>query len=247
MTYVIHNDDCFRAFSAVADESVDLVLADMPYGRTNCDWDTPIDLDQLWVHLNRVANGAVLLFGQCPYDKIIGASNISNLRYEWVWEKTNATGHLNAKKMPMKAHEVVLVFYKSLPTYNPQKTYGHKRKTATKHGDKSVIYGKQHLDSEQYDSTERYPRDVIKFASDKQKSKLHPTQKPVALLEYFIKTYTNEGDTVLDFCMGSGSTGVAALKNNRHFIGFEKEVDFFNKARKRIMETQKDESEHADN
>ena len=231
----LHCADCFNVLPAIPAQSVDLVLADLPYGTTQCAWDTEMPLKQLWHHYNRICSGPVILFAQAPFDKILGASNIKALKYEWIWEKTNATGHLNAKKAPMKAHENVLVFYTRQPTYNPIKTSGHVRKTAKKRGDGSPVYGKQNLDGLSYDSTERYPRSVIEFASDKQKSNLHPTQKPVALCEYLIRTYSNPGDTVLDNCMGSGTTGVAALSLGRKFIGIERDPEYFATAKTRIF------------
>ena len=155
------------------------------------------------------------------------------LRYEWIWEKTNATGFFNAKKMPLKAHENVLVFYKKLPVYNAQKTTGHERKTAGRKEIGSEVYGKS-VRKTFYDSTERYPRSVIKFKSDRYHSNLHPTQKPLSLLEYIVKTYSNEGDVVLDFCMGSGTAGVAAKTLGRSFVGIEKEKKYFDIATARI-------------
>lgn len=160
------------------------------------------------------------------------------LRYEWIWEKTSATGHLNANKMPMKAHENILVFYKKLPVYNPQMTTGHTpmhsytKKVEVQNN--TEIYG--HMDKEISGggSTIRFPRSVITFPSDKQKSHLHSTQKPVALCEYMIKTYTNEGNIVLDSCMGSGTAGVAAINTNRKFIGIEKDKDYFQIAKNRL-------------
>jgi DNA modification methylase len=153
--------------------------------------DFQVHLPQLWAHYRRICKGAIVLTAQTPFDKVLGASNLKMLRYEWIWEKGNATGHLNVEKMPLKAHENALVFYDELPTYNPQKTTGHPRKTATKRKDVTTNYGKQTFEEIQYDSTERYPRSVIFFSSDKQRSKLHPTQKPVDLMEYLIRTYTN--------------------------------------------------------
>lgn len=191
----------------------------------------------LWSHYNRIVkdNGAIVLFAQTPFDKVLGASNLKMLRYEWIWEKTTATGHLNVKKMPMKAHENILVFYKKLPTYNPQKTTGHTPvHSYTKHQDDGSNYGKTLVGISGGGSTERYPRSVQIFKSDKQKCALHPTQKPVGLCEYLIKTYTNEGDLVLDNCMGSGSTGVACINTNRNFIGMELDENYFNIAKKRI-------------
>lgn len=218
----------------LADQSVDMVLADLPYGTTRCAWDCELDLQRLWKEYRRICRGPVVLFAQTPFDKVLGASNLRELRYEWIWEKTNATGHLNAKRAPMKAHENVLVFYRRQPTYNPIKTTGHPRKTAAKWGDGSPIYGKQVLDGKVYDSAERYPRSVLTFPSDKQRSKLHPTQKPVALCEYLIQTYTEPGSVVLDNCMGSGTTGVGALNAGRRFIGIEKDAGYFAIAAERV-------------
>lgn len=235
MIELIHGD-CLQKMHDIEDKSVDLVCCDMPYGTTNCRWDTVINLDELWSHYNRIVkdNGAIILFAQTPFDKVLGVSNLKNLRYEIIWEKTHPTGHLNAKKMPMKAHENILVFYKKMPTYNPQKTGGHIRKTAVKRVDDTEVYGGQKFKALPYDSTDRYPRSVLQLKSDKQKSKLHPTQKPVALIEWLIKTYSNEGDTVLDNTMGSGTTGVACKNLNRKFIGIELDEKYFNVASDRI-------------
>lgn len=234
MSVELHFGDCLQIMPEMREMSVDLVLADLPYGTTRCAWDSQIPLEPLWREYRRVCRGAVLLFAQTPFDKVLGASNLRDLRYEWIWEKTNATGHLNAKKMPMKAHENVLVFYRRQPTYNPQITTGHIRKTAAKWGDGSPVYGRQVLDGKVYDSTERYPRSVQVFASDKQRSKLHPTQKPLALCEYLIRTYSNPGDTVLDNCMGSGTTGLACMNEGRSFIGIESDPVSFATAQSRL-------------
>lgn len=229
--------DCLELMSVIPDGSIDLVLCDLPYGTTKCAWDCPLDLGRLWAEYRRISRGAIVLTAQTPFDKVLGSSNLSMLRYEWIWEKTHPTGHLNAKKMPMKAHENILVFYDRLPTYNPIKTTGHKRKSATKRMDSTKCYGAQEFTSLAYDSTERYPRSVQVFSSDKQRSKLHDTQKPVSLMEYLIRTYTNEGDTVLDNCMGSGTTGVACVNTGRKFIGIELDAGYFEIARKRIEST----------
>jgi len=235
MTVCLIHGDCLDQLQFT--DYIDLYISDIPYGITNCRWDTPVDLDKLWQLLDP-SKTPVILFAQTPFDKILGASNIKHLRYEWIWQKTHATGHLNSKKMPMKAHENILVFGKT-PTYNPQMTHNHIRKIATKRFDggnklQSEIYGKEVKDYS-YDSTSRYPRDIQTFSTDKQKSNLHPTQKPVALMEYLIKTYTNEGDMVVDFCMGSGTTGIACLNTGRNFIGIEKDKDIFNIAQHRIL------------
>lgn len=229
--------DCLQLMKDIPTHSVDMVLCDLPYGTTNCRWDSQLPASMLWQQYFRICRGAVVLFAQTPFDKALGMSNIQNLRYEWIWEKTHPTGHLNAKKSPMKAHENILVFYEKQPTYNPIKTIGHVRKSAVKRSDKTPIYGEQTFTELPYDSTERYPRSVLTFASDKQTSNIHPTQKPVALCEYLIRTYTNEGDTVLDNCMGSGTTGVACLNTNREFIGIESDPLYFAAAHKRINTT----------
>lgn len=228
--------DCLELMKDIPDGSVDMVLCDMPYGTTRNNWDRVIPLDSLWKEYKRVVkkNGAIVLFAQTPFDKILGASNLDMLKYEWIWEKSQGTGHLNAKKMPMKAHENVLVFYKRLPTYNPQMREGKPYTCKSGRGStnyrelKSVI-----TENKGY----RYPIDILKFNSDKG---FHPTQKPVELCEYLIKTYTNEGETVLDNCMGSGSTGVACVNTNRQFIGIELDDGYFNIAKKRIEEAVND-------
>lgn len=242
----ITQGDCLgkNGMGNLAARSIDLILCDLPYGTTKNPWDSILPLPALWTEYKRLIkpNGVILLCAQTPFDKILGASNPKMLRYEWIWEKTNATGHLNAKKAPMKAHENILVFYDKLPTYNPQKTTGHERKRITAAAsNKAKASGNydaatQNNRTKDYDSTERYPRDVIRLKSDKQTSKLHPCQKPVSLMEYFILTYTNPGDLVLDNTIGSGSTAIAAINTGRDFIGFEKDAAIAEKARQRIAD-----------
>lgn len=223
--------DCLQVMEDIETASVDMILCDLPYGTTRNKWDSVIDLPSLWKQYERIIrdNGAIVLTAQPPFDKVLGVSNLGLLRYEWIWEKTSATGHLNAKKMPMKAHENILVFYKNLPTYNPQKTQGHERKVSKAehkvNSKMSTNYNPTGLTT--YDSTERYPRSVITFPTDKQKSALHPTQKPVALMEYLIQTYTNPGDLVLDNCAGSGSTLLAAKNLGRQYVGIEKDEEYY--------------------
>ena len=239
----LYNADCFDIMPTIADKSIDAIICDLPYGTTNCAWDSILDLDKLWEQYTRIIkeNGVIILFAQTPFDKVLGCSNLKWLKYEWIWEKTQATGHLNAKKMPMKAHENILVFYKKKPTYNPIKTQGHTRKVSTAHHkrntDTGLIYGKCDNFTD-YDSTERYPRSVQVFASDKQKMKkwalIHPTQKPLALLEMLVKTYTNEGDLILDNTMGSGTTNVASSILNRRSIGIESDKDYYDIAVERV-------------
>jgi DNA modification methylase len=239
--FELHYDDCLDALPKL-DVQVDFIFTDLPYGTTKCTWDTPIDLPSLWEQYWRLLkpNGCVAMFAQSPFDKYLAMSCMKYYRYEWIWEKTSATGHLNAKNMPMKAHENILIFYKSLPTYNPQKTSGHVRKTSKAehkvNSKESDVYNKgQKLTT--YDSTERYPRDVLRYKTDKQlKGSKIPTQKPVALCEYLIKTYSNPGELVLDSCMGSGSTGVAAIKSGRRFIGIENNLDHLMIASDRLEE-----------
>lgn len=226
---------CEDLLQQIPDKSVDAVIADPPYGTTKCKWDTPINLAEMWKQLNRIVKdrGVIILMAQTPFDKILGASNIKQLKYEWIWEKGNATGFLNAKKMPLKAHENALVFYNKLPTYNPQLTHGHPKKTTKRKTVNSECYGKA-LNLAEYESTSRYPRSVQFFSSDKQKNNFHPTQKPVSLMKFFIETYTNVGDHVLDFTMGSGTTGVACRDLGRSFTGIEKDFKYFLIAEQRI-------------
>lgn len=230
--------DCLEVMPTLQAKSVDLVLADLPYGTTRCKWDVEIPLAPLWAEYRRICKGPVILFAQTPFDKALGASNLPELRYEWIWEKTHPTGHLNAKRAPTKAHENILVFSRSAPTYNPIKTTGHVRKAATKRRDQTPVYGAQAFDALEYDSTERFPRSVLTFASDKQQSKLHPTQKPVALCEYLIRTHSDPGAVVLDNCMGSGTTGVACLNTGRRFIGIENDATHFATASRRLQAAQ---------
>ncbi len=219
--------DCLEVMKLIDDNSIDMVLCDLPYGTTRCRWDSVIDLPKLWSEYRRIikANGAIVLTAQTPFDKVLGASNLEMLKYEWIWEKTQATGHLNAKKMPLKAHENILVFYKDLPTYNPQKTNGHKPINSytkyVKTQNNTELYGEMKQEISGGGETDRYPRSVLLYSSDKQKSCLHPTQKPLALMEYLIATYSNEGETILDNCAGSGTTGLAAKNLNRNYIMIE--------------------------
>lgn len=233
--------DCLELMKEIPDDSVDMILTDPPYGITACKWDITIPFEPMWKQLNRIIkdNGAICLFGNEPFSSILRSSNIKNYKYDWYWNKTTPTGFLNAKKQPLRRVETISVFYSKQPTYNPQKTYGHKRKVSTaKHklNSKETENYKEHKLTN-YDSTERYPTQVLEFKSDKQKSALHPTQKPVELLEYLIKTYTTENETVLDFTMGSGSTGVACVNTNRNFSGIELDDTYFEKAKKRIEDT----------
>ena len=226
--------DCLEEMKNITDKSIDMVLCDLPYGTTRNKWDTVIPLDLLWEQYERIIkdNGAIVLFAQTPFDKVLGVSNLKMLRYEWIWDKQQGTGFLNAKKMPLKKHENILVFYKKLPVYNPQMVGSEIRKIKRNPNLKTTDnYGKFEY-PEQSTYIGRYPTSLLSFTRDN--DKLHPTQKPVKLLEYLIKTYTNENEVVLDNCMGSGSTGVACVNTNRKFIGIELDEKYFSIAKERI-------------
>lgn len=235
----LRQGDCVELMKDIPDKSIDMILCDLPYGITNNSWDAVIDFDLLWEQYKRIIkpNGCIALWAQTPFSHALAMSNLKQYRYEWIIQKTKATGHLNAKRMPMKAHENVMIFYEKPPTYNPQMTEGHKPvHKYTKHTTDGSNYGKTKIGISGGGSTKRYPKDVLTFKWDTQKSSLHPNQKPVALLEYLIKTYTNEDDMVLDNCMGSGSTGVACINANRNFIGMELDEHYFEIAERRINE-----------
>lgn len=236
--------DCLDLMSNIPDESIDMVLADLPYGSTKNKWDSQIPLDQLWEGYKRIIKprGCIALFAQVPFAQILGASNLEMLKYEWIWEKPMSTGRLNCNFAPMKAHENILIFSKSAACYVKDKSRAMKYFPQMTEGSPYIV--KYRGNSTNYDmkwqrqittinNGTRYPRDVQKFTHDK--DKYHPTQKPVALLEYLIRTYTEEGDTVLDNVMGSGSTGVAAVNTGRNFIGIELDENYFNIAKERIM------------
>ncbi|HCI9591566.1 TPA: site-specific DNA-methyltransferase [Klebsiella variicola] len=231
----LHNADCFDVFPEIGSGTVDLVCADIPYGTTQCRWDSVLDLALMWEHLYRIVkpSAAIVLFSAQPFTSVLINSNLRDWRSEWIWEKGNATGFLNAKKQPLRAHENIEVFYRRQPTYNPQFTHGHERRTSKRKTVNSECYGKA-LTLTKYDSTSRYPRDVQFFSSDKQTGNYHPTQKPLALVQYLIETYSNPGDTVLDFTMGSGTAGVACQQTERNFIGIEKDAAIYRTACERM-------------
>ena len=237
--------DCIDIMSTLPDGCVDMVFADLPYGTTQNKWDSLIPFDELWAQYNRVVkiDGAVVLTAQPPFDKVLACSNLKDFKYEWIWEKNKATGHLNAKKMPMKAHENVLVFYRKLPTYNPQMTTGHKPMNAVLPKDDIPAPEEKrnynHVEKRLGNTggtTVRYPRDILKFPviNNDDPKKFHPTQKPVQMIEYFIRTYSNPGDTILDNCMGSGSTIIACNNTDREYIGIEQSEEYYNKAKEWI-------------
>ena len=229
--------DCLEVMRLIPDKSIDMILCDLPYGVTARNkWDEVIPFEPLWEQYERIIkdNGAIVLTATQPFASKLVMSNIKLFRYEWIWQKSYITGVLNAKKQPVRNHEQILVFYKKQPTYNPQGIV--KVNKMTRQGTSSLNYGLRDSDNEYYQENGNYPRSVQFISSKGDGKKLHPTQKPVALFEYLIKTYTNEGEIVLDNCIGSGTTAVAALKTNRKFIGFEIVPEYVEIANKRIKE-----------
>jgi len=228
--------DCLEVMRDIPDGSVDMVLADPPYGTTACKWDSVIPFEPMWDHLKRVTkrNGAIVMTASQPFTSALVMSNVKMFKYCWVWEKTQAVGHLNAWRMPMRKHEDICVFSAGTINYRPQledKPVKDQRPITTR-TKKSDCYGNHRLDSHKCPPDKAMPRSVLKIAN--QQRQVHPTQKPVALMEYLIRTYTNEGETVLDFTMGSGTTGVACKNLNRDFIGIEMDETYFNIAKARI-------------
>jgi DNA modification methylase len=239
--------DCLEKMKDIPDKSIDMILCDLPYGTTACKWDTIIPFVPLWVLYKRIIkdNGAIVLTASQPFTSALVMSNISWFKYCWIWIKNKKTGFLNAKKQPLRQMEDVAVFYIKQPTYNPQKTYGHKPVSSfTKHTSDGQTMGKTKIGITGGGQTDRLPSNVLYIPvvnnDNSNGDKFHPTQKPVALLEYLIRTYTNEGDLVLDCCMGSGSTGVACVNTNRNFIGIELDENYFNIAKKRIEDYKKE-------
>lgn len=254
----IYNDDCLIWMQRVPGESIDCIICDLPYGTTELEWDKPIPFVPLWEQYERIIkpNGAILLFGFQPFTTDLINSNRKLFRYEIIWKKTQATGFFNAKKCPLRIHENILVFYKHLPTYNPIKTIkegadiGRKRKNVSDKITGSFMgrVGKNKTESWEYkDDGTRYPTDVIEFSNwngslfgKKHNAVQHPTQKPVQLIEYLIKTYSNEGDLIMDNCIGSGTTAIACIRTNRKYLGCEKNKDYFQLAMSRIEEEKKE-------
>ena len=232
--------DCLEGMKLIDDKSIDMILCDLPYGTTKCKWDVVIPFKPLWEQYERVIkdNGAIVLFGSEPFSSSLRLSKVELFKYDWVWDKVSVVGFANAKKMPLRNIETVSVFYKSQPTYNPQgliKIEPKKIKNGRTHKEKgekgmTAINGGRFKEDYIQEYT-NYPKQILTFNREKG---LHPTQKPVALFEYLIKTYTNEGETVLDNCMGSGTTAIACINTNRNYIGFELDTDYFNIATERI-------------
>lgn len=237
----IYNEDCLKGMEKINDKSIDLIVTDLPYGQTSRNkWDSVIPFGSLWKQYERIIknNGAIILFGNGMFTADLMQSNRKLWKYNLIWEKTQPTGFLNAKKMPLRSHEDICVFYKKLPTYNPQMTDGHTRKVskASHHvnAKDTLVYGESGWVD--YDSTKRYPKSIWKFARDTQKKALHPTQKPVALIEELIKTYSNPGDLVLDSCAGSCTTAIGAINTGRNYICFENDEDIFKVGSQRVDE-----------
>lgn len=238
----IYNEDCLSGGARyVLDNSIDLIICDLPYGNTHNKWDTKIDLGSLWSLFKRVLkpNGAVLLFGQRMFAAELIMSNKKWFRYDIVWKKPCPVGFLNASRMPLSSHELILVFYQKLPTYNPQFSKGKPYIKIPKSGStwQTSSYGK-YADIVRTNDGKRYPIDVVEFSRDK--TIYHSTQKPVKLVEYLIKTYSNEGEIVLDCCMGSGTTAIACLNTGRRFIGFETNQEYYDICNRRIEQCLKE-------
>ena len=237
MIDLIHGD-CLEEMKKIPDQSIDMVLTDPPYGTTACKWDVVIPFELMWTELKRIIKprGAICLFGSEPFSSHLRLSNLKMFKYDWVWDKVRGVGFLNAKLMPMKRHEIISVFGKS-PVYSPVMT-PRKDVKKSKCYSQSETNSKLNNDDIVRNYTHKYPTTILEFSNASQVGKLHPTQKPVTLLEYLIKTYTLEGETVLDFTAGSFSTGVAAVNLNRNFIGIEKDSHYFEIGSKRVKEAQ---------
>ena len=239
----LFNDNCLKVLPTIPDKSIDLILTDPPYGTTQCKWDSIIPFEPMWKELKRIIkdDGCIALFGSEPFSSALRISNIKNFKYDWYWQKDKCTNHLNCKKQPMRNTEIISIFYKKQCLYNPQienKNFLNIRPATVKRP-QTEVYGKMSKVSKREIPIDKtYPKQTLKFNVCWYKGKIfHPTQKPLALLEYLIKTYTNENDTVLDFTMGSGSTGVACKNLNRNFIGIEKDEKYFDIAKQRIEST----------
>lgn len=220
--------DCMEVMKSIPEGSVDLILCDLPYGITRNKWDSVIDLPSLWFEYRRISRGPVVLTCAQPFTSVLITSNLNKFKYCWVWKKSKPTGHLNAKKQPLRNTEDIAVFYANQPTYNPQ---GIRKTDVMVSRTNRGNYGECSKTTRQ--TVTGYPTTILEFATE---TGVHPTQKPVALMEYLIRTYTNEGETVLDNCMGSGTTGVACVNTNRRFIGIEKDEKYFEIASNRINE-----------
>jgi DNA modification methylase len=248
----LHKGDCLEVMKQIPNQSIDSIITDPPYGTTACKWDSVIPFDLMWEQLNRIIkpNGAIVLFGSEPFSSALRMSNINNYKYDWIWIKGQPSGFLNAKKQPLRNIENISIFYKKLEIYNPQLV--DKRKDQIRHnnikskqGQTDVLgkigYLENRFERRNIPLDKTYPFQTLNYSlPSANKGRLHPTQKPVKLMEYLIKTYTNEKQTVLDFTMGSATTGVACINTNRNFIGIEKEEKYYNIAQERIDKAQKE-------
>ena len=236
----IYNEDCLIGMQKIDDKSIDCIICDLPYGTTKCSWDIIIPFDKLWEQYNRIIkdNGAIILFGQEPFSSLLRVSNLKDYRYDIYWQKERLTNIMQVKRRVGKDVETISIFYKNQCTYNPQmvKYDGPKRGNKVKNGKlgKLVDDNNDKKVFEYNDTGFRYPTQVWKFKRDILTSNIHPTQKPIALYEELIKTYSNPGDLLLDNCSGSGTTAIAALNTGRHFIGFETDEKYYNESLKRI-------------
>jgi DNA modification methylase len=231
----LFHGDCLIEMAKIPDGSVDMILADLPYGTTQCKWDNVIPFEPLWAHYWRVLkpNGAVVLFGSEPFSSHLRMSQIKHYKYDWIWDKINPSGFQLANKIPLKQHEIVSVFYRNSGAYLPIKMKKDTPRISkpTKQSETSPL---RYVSEENHIIPESFPKTILKYSNADRTNRLHPTQKPVALLEYLIKTYTIEGETVLDNTMGSGSTGVACVNTGRKFIGIEMDAKYFEIAKQRI-------------
>jgi DNA modification methylase len=235
-TNIIYNEDCLLGMQRLPDGSVDMILCDLPYGTTRCKWDSVIPFEPLWEQYKRVAkkNAAIVLTASQPFTSALVVSNSQMFKYDWTWRKPKGTGHLNAKKQPLRDKEDVLVFYREQCTYNPQFSEGQAYSGMKRIGKKQQTssYGTYQSVREDNDG-KRYPKQILEFPVV-ERGTIHPTQKPVALFEYLIRTYTNKCEMVLDNCMGSATTAIACLNTGRKYVGFEKDKTYFQSAQRRI-------------
>jgi site-specific DNA-methyltransferase (adenine-specific) len=239
---IIFNEDCLEGMKSLPDNSIDMILCDLPYGTTQCKWDSIIPFDKLWEQFHRVIkkNGVMALTASQPFTSFVVRSNVKNFKYSWIWEKSKATGYLNAKKRPMNAHEDVLIFSKGTPRYFPQMTNGEPYNKGKAHRPTDV-YGKQKSVLVEDKKGIRYPRSVQYFKTAESEGEvIHPTQKPISLFEYLIRTYSLENEIILDACMGSGSTAIACINTNRKYIGYELDTKYYNDSLTRISNSAKD-------
>lgn len=239
---IIYNQDCMEGMKLLPNKSIDMILCDLPYGTTQCKWDTIIPFDSLWNEYKRIIkdNGAIVLTSAQPFTSLLISSQINLFKYNWIWEKSKATGYLNSKKRPLIAHEDILIFSKKQTIYNPQMTPGEPYYKGKAHRP-TEVYGKQKEILVENKDGLRYPRTVQYFKTAESEGQIyHPTQKPIALFEFLIKTYTNENDIVLDNCIGSGTTAIACKNLNRHFIGYETNQKYFDITNQRLKEYKND-------